>query len=91
MSFLPTDTRVTNVVLLCRIRISNLTTRTTNDFAKACNLIILEDSEFIKRANTLVVNNHSRSLLGKAQALEYLAHDGLLSHCGIILGMKVGV
>jgi hypothetical protein len=39
----------------------------------------------------LVVNNRSGSLLGKAQALEYLVHDGLLSRRGIVSGMKVGV
>jgi hypothetical protein len=39
------DTRVSNVALLRRIRISNLTTGMTNDFAKVCNLIILEDSD----------------------------------------------
>jgi hypothetical protein len=39
------DTRVRNVALLHRIRISNLTTGMTNDFAKVCNLIILEDSD----------------------------------------------
>jgi hypothetical protein len=76
---------------LCRIRISNLTTRTMNDFAKVRNLVIPEDSEFIKQDNTLVVNNRSCSLLGQAQALEYLAHGGLLSHRGIVSGMKVGV
>jgi hypothetical protein len=39
------DTRVRNVALLRRIRISNLTTGTMNDFAKVCNLVILEDSD----------------------------------------------
>jgi hypothetical protein len=58
---------------------------------KVCNLVIFEDSEFIKQVNTLVINNRSHSLLGKAQALKYLAHGGLLSHCDIISGVKVSV